>query len=112
MRNIIKYKGFVGSVNFSADDRIFFGKIEGISDLVTFEGTTVDELEESFKFMVDEHIHDCEKEGKPIEKSYKGNFNVRISPDLHRQAAQIARVQGITLNQLIQRAIKHELESE
>ena len=108
----LSYKGFIGSVNFSAEDRAFYGKIEGINDLVTFEGTTVDELEEAFKYMVEEHIQDCEQEGKPAEKSYKGSFNVRISPDLHRQAAQIASIQGITLNQLIQRAIQHELETE
>lgn len=112
MKNILKYKGFIGSVNFSAEDRAFYGKVEGINDLVTFEGTTVDELEEAFKYMVEEHIQDCEQEGKPAEKSYKGSFNVRISPDLHRQAAQIASIQGITLNQLIQRAIQHELETE
>ena len=112
MKSILKYKGFIGSVNFSAEDRAFYGKIEGINDLVTFEGTTVDELEEAFKYMVEEHIQDCEQEGKPAEKSYKGSFNVRISPDMHRQAAQIASIQGITLNQLIQRAIQHELEAE
>ncbi len=111
MKNIIKYKGFIGSVHFSAEDRVFFGKIEGINDLVTFEGTTVSELEEAFKLMVEEHIQDCEQEGKPVEKSYKGSFNVRIAPDLHRQAAQIASVEGITLNQLVQRAIQHELET-
>lgn len=112
MERKLKYRGFVGSVNFSAEDHAFYGKAEGINDLVTFEGTTVDELEEAFKYMVEEHIQDCEQEGKPAEKSYKGSFNVRISPDLHRQAAQIASVQGITLNQLIQRAIQHELETE
>lgn len=111
MKNILKYKGFIGSVHFNAEDRIFFGRIEGIDDLVTFEGTSVDELEGAFKFMVEEHIADCEREGKPTEKSYKGSFNVRINPDLHRQAAQIASVQGITLNQLVQKAIQHELET-
>jgi len=112
MKNILKYKGFIGSVNFAGEDRVFYGKIEGINDLVTFEGSSVDELEKAFKFVIEEHIQDCEKEGIPAEKSYKGSFNVRITPDLHRQAAQIASGEGITLNQLVQRAIQHELESE
>jgi len=111
MKDIVKYKGFIGSVHFSTDDRVFFGKIEGIPDLVTFEGTTVEELENGFHYMVDEHIKDCLQEGKMLEKSYKGSFNVRMSPDLHRQAAQIASVEGITLNQLVQRAIQRELET-
>jgi len=54
----LSYKGFIGSVHFSTDDRVFFGKIEGINDLATFEGTTVDELEEAFKYMVDKQILD------------------------------------------------------
>jgi predicted HicB family RNase H-like nuclease len=107
----LTYKGFIGSVHFSTDDRVFFGKIEGINDLVTFEGTTVDELENAFKSMVEEHINDCKAEGKSAEKSYKGSINVRISPDLHRQSTQIASVEGITLNQLVQRAIQRELET-
>ena len=58
MNASLSYKGFIGSVHFSTDDRVFFGKIEGIDDLATFEGTTVDELEEAFKYMVDKQILD------------------------------------------------------
>lgn len=78
--------------------------------MVPFEGMTVDELEIAFKFMVEEHIKDCISEGKPVSKSYKGSFNVRISPDLHKKSAQFASIEGITLNQLVQRSIQHELE--
>jgi predicted HicB family RNase H-like nuclease len=112
MKNILTYKGFIGTVNFNSEDRLFYGKIEGINDLITFEGTTVDELESAFKYMVDQHIADCKTEGKPAEKSYKGVFNVRISPELHKQAAQKAIIKGITLNQLIKRALKKELEKQ
>jgi predicted HicB family RNase H-like nuclease len=61
MMDVLKYKGFIGSIQFSAEDRVFFGRLEGIDDLVTFEGSTVDQLEGAFKFMVDEHIADCER---------------------------------------------------
>lgn len=111
MNNILTYKGFIGSVNYSADDHVFFGKIEGINDLVTFEGTTVDQLEKAFREMVTLYIEDCKREGKPVEKSYKGSFNIRISQELHKKAAQAATAKGITLNQLVKRAIKRELEN-
>lgn len=62
MQDVLKYKGFIGSVHFSADDGIFYGKIEGIKDLVTFEGATVDELENSFQSMVEAHINDYKTE--------------------------------------------------
>lgn len=111
MNNMLKYKGFIGSVNYSADDHIFFGKIEGINDLVTFEGSTVEELENAFHDMVNMHIEDCRHEGKPVEKSYKGSFNVRISSDLHKKAVLTAKSRGITLNQLVKQAVKRELEN-
>jgi predicted HicB family RNase H-like nuclease len=110
MKNVITYKGFIGTVSFSAEDHLFFGKIEGIDDLVTFEGSTVDELESAFRYMVDQHIADCRLEGKPAEKSYKGVLNVRLSPRLHKQAAQSAMIKGITLNQMIKQALEKELE--
>ena len=56
MKDELKYKGFNGSVHWSPMDGVFFGKIEGIQDLVTFEGTTVEELEIGFQSMVDELI--------------------------------------------------------
>ena len=110
MKDFLEYKGFIGSVHFSADDKIFHGKIEGIHGLITFEGATVEELEKGFQYMVDEHIKDCEEEGIPVEKSYKGSFNIRISPDLHRRAAQTAIRRGLSLNQLVSEALTKELK--
>jgi predicted HicB family RNase H-like nuclease len=52
----------------------FFGKVEGINDLITFEGDSVKELKNAFHYVIDEHIRDCEIENIPMEKSYKGSF--------------------------------------
>lgn len=106
MRDILTYSGFVGSVHFSADDEVFHGKIEGIDDLVTFEGKSVDELKKAFHREVDDYLALCKKIGKETRKSYKGSLNVRISPDVHRKAALKAATMGISLNQLIQEAVK------
>jgi predicted HicB family RNase H-like nuclease len=106
MNNVLTYKGYIGSVQFSADDNVFFGKIEGINDLVTFEGETVQELKDAFCYMVDEHIKDCEAENIPVEKSYKGSFNVRLTPDLHRRAAISAKMNGTTLNTFVKESIE------
>ena len=111
MKNVITYKGFIGTVNFSTEDHLFFGKIEGIDGLVTFEGSTVKELEDAFRYMVDLHIADCKAEGKLAEKSYKGVLNIRISPKLHKKAAHSALIKGITLNQMIRQALEKELEN-
>lgn len=111
MKDALKYKGFIGSVRFAAEDRVFYGKVEGVNDLITFEGSTVDDLEKGFKYMVDEHIKDSEKNNTPVEKSYKGNLNIRLSPELHKKAAHNATIKGISLNQYINEAIKKEIAS-
>ncbi|MCL2596439.1 MAG: type II toxin-antitoxin system HicB family antitoxin [Paludibacter sp.] len=110
MNNILTYKGFIGSVQYSADDSVFFGKIEGINDLITFEGETVQELKDNFRYMVDEHIRDCEVENISVEKSYKGSFSIRLTPDLHRKAAITAKSRGYTLNAFVKKAIERNLE--
>ncbi|MDR0832844.1 MAG: type II toxin-antitoxin system HicB family antitoxin [Candidatus Symbiothrix sp.] len=108
--NVLTYRGFIGSVQFSADDNVFFGKVEGINDLITFEGETVQELIDAFHYVVDEHIKDCENESIQLEKSYKGSFNVRINSDLHRRAAIRAKLKGTTLNAFVKEAIEHQME--
>ncbi|MDR2205442.1 MAG: type II toxin-antitoxin system HicB family antitoxin [Flavobacteriaceae bacterium] len=108
--DILNYKGFMGSVHFSSEDDVFFGKVEGINDLITFEGKSVDELKKAFHYMIDEHIKDCERENIPIEKSYKGSFNLRLTPELHRKAFIAAKTQGYTLNAFVKKAIEQNLE--
>lgn len=111
MKDILKFKEFIGSVHFNGADEVFYGKIEGINDLITFEGKSVKELLSSFKEAVDDYINICKSNKKPIYKSYKGSFNVRISPTLHRKAIEKALSLGIPLNQLVQKAIENEVST-
>lgn len=112
MKDVLTYKDYIGSVHFNAEDEVFFGKIEGIEDLVTFEGKSVQELKTSFEESVADYIDLCQKHSKELEKSYKGSFNVRISPDLHRKIKRTAIKRGMSLNQFIQKAVEDELIKE
>ena len=109
--NILKYKDYYGSVEYSAADDCFFGKIIGTGDLVTFEGSSVDELKKAFIEAVNDYLVLCQEAGKKPEKSYRGTFNIRISPVLHRNAAIIASRQGISLNAFVERAISDGINS-
>lgn len=106
MDNTLKHRDYWGTVEYSAEDECFYGKIIGINDLVTFEGTSVAELKTAFKEAVDDYLEMCAAQKKPPEKPYKGSFNVRIPPSLHRQAAQYAASQGLTLNKFVEHAIE------
>lgn len=103
--NTLKYKGYVGSVAYSEPDLVFFGKIEGIDDLVNYEGESVTELTAAFHEAVDDYLAYCEDHGLKPEKSYTGTFNVRISPMTHREIANLASEEGISINAFVKKAL-------
>ncbi len=105
----IIYKDFIGTVHYSTDDELFYGKIEGINDLVTFEGSSVKELKLAFEEAVDDYLELCADMEKEPFKSFKGSFNIRISPDLHKTAYRVAVEEGVSLNQFVQKAVEHEI---
>ena len=109
MNNMFEYKGFYGSVDYSLEDKCFHGKIMGISDLVTFEGDNIEELEKAFHEMTDDYITDCEEMGKIPAKEYEDSFTITITPELRRQAVFAASKKRMSLNDFVQKAISNEL---
>lgn len=91
MKNALKYKGYAGTVEFDADDRIFHGRLRGISDIITFEGTSVAELEKDFRSAVDEYLKTCKEIGREPEKPFSGRFMVRVPSELHCAIALAAK---------------------
>lgn len=109
MKNVLEYKNFLGSVEFSADDEVFFGKITGIRDVVTFEGDSVTKLKKAFKEAVDDYITTSKQLGKEPDKEFKGSFNVRVKPKVHRLAVMKSAALKISLNQFVENAIERQL---
>ena len=110
MKNVIEYKGYFTKVEYSIEDKVLHGRVEGISDLVNYECENAAEVENAFKEAVDDYLAFCEQTGTEPEKPYKGVFNVRLAPAKHRQLALEAANEGITLNQLICIAVDEKLE--
>jgi predicted HicB family RNase H-like nuclease len=105
MNETLQYKEYIGSVTFSAEDEVFYGKILGVNDLVSFEGASVRELKKSFHEAVDDYLETCQSIGKDPDKTYKGSFNVRIPSNLHREAAIYSARKNMSLNDFVRFAI-------
>ena len=105
MNNILEYKGYYTKIEYSAEDQVLFGKIEGIKDLVNFECDNPADVEKEFHSAVDDYLALCNDLGEIPDKPYKGVFNVRITPELHRKAAIAADKNGETLNAFVSKAI-------
>ncbi len=111
MKNTMEYRGYVGSVEFSEEDGLFFGSIQGIRSLILYEGSNARELVDDFHDSVDNYISDCEKNGAEPEIAYKGSLNVRLGPELHKRAAVYAMSKQQSLNSFIEEAVREKLIS-
>lgn len=112
MKNLIEYKGYVGSVEFSQEDELFFGKVQGIRALVSYEGSTAAELINDFHGAVDDYLELCAQNGEEPEKAYKGSFNIRVSPELHKKISIYAMEHNITLNSFVELSLEKQLAVE
>jgi len=110
MNDILQYKNYYAAVHFSAPDEVFYGKVLGINDLISFEGASVKELKTSFEEAVEDYLDTCAEIGKEPDKTYKGTFNVRVSSNLHREASLFAAVNNITLNEFVKTALSFALQ--
>lgn len=110
MSNEFSYKDYSGSCESSIEDECLIGRILFIDDLITYEGNTILELKASFEAAVDRYLEYCASTGRPANKAYSGNFNVRVSKDIHKTAAQCAQRDGISLNQFVGRALEKEVK--
>jgi len=111
MNNTMEYKGYIGSVEFSEEDSLFFGKVNGIRALISYEGTTATELVSDFHSAVDDYLSMCEEMHMEPEKAYKGSFNVRISPELHKQAVIVAMSHNMSLNSFVETSIRQSVSA-
>jgi len=112
MNNTMTYKGYVGSVEIDDYSKLFCGKVLGISDLILFEGQNYEELVQDFHDGVDDYLEICRAENEEPEKPFKGTFNVRIQPDLHRMAAVKAIENHVSLNAFVESAIRQAVGAQ
>ncbi len=106
----LQYNGYLGSVECSFEDKCLHGKILYINDLVTYEAETPVGLEAAFKESVDNYLQTCIEIGKDPDKSFKGTFNVRMTPKLHKSAALSATIQETTLNEFVSQAVTEKVD--
>ena len=80
-----EYKGYIGSVEYSDDATILYGKIENIKSLVTYESENIAGLKKEFIDSIETYLDFCERKGVTPEKPMSGKVTLRMTPDLHKQ---------------------------
>ena len=108
---MLKYKNYIGHVEFAEEAEIFHGEVINTRDVITFQGSTVKALKKAFKDSVDDYLAFCKERGESPEKPFSGKFNVRLEPELHREAYAAAKAEGRSLNGWVAQAISHEAQA-
>ncbi|MDR0446811.1 MAG: type II toxin-antitoxin system HicB family antitoxin [Oscillospiraceae bacterium] len=106
MTNEMEYRGYYGTVEYSSADKVLYGKVIGVNSLISYEGDSVQTLRVDFEGAVDDYLEMCRENNVDPEKTYKGSFNVRVSPELHRSLAMYSATHGKSLNSTVEEAIR------
>lgn len=104
--NIMTYKGYQGSFEYDQDADIFHGDVLHLTDVITFQGRSIDELKAALAESIDVYLEYCAKKGRKPQKPFSGTFNVRLNPEIHQQLAMRAAQDGVSLNKWVAAALK------
>lgn len=105
MSNVFEYRGYLGSAEVDTEGRAIVGRLLFIRDIITYSASSVSEIEAAFKAAVDDYVATCEELGDEPDVPCKGNFNVRIPPELHRDISLLARSRKVKLNEFVYQAL-------
>ena len=103
---MMKFKGYLGKVEFDADAELFHGEVVNARDVITFQGCSVKELKVAFRESIEDYLAFCKARGELPNKPYSGRFVTRISPDLHGQIDCAAILSGQSLNSWVTEALR------
>jgi predicted HicB family RNase H-like nuclease len=107
MSDLMEYKDYYGTVEFSSADNVLFGKVLGVKGLISYEGRSLQDLKNDFEGAIDDYLKICAEEGLVPHREYKGKFNVRVSPEVHKELVLYSAARGKSLNSTVEEAIKN-----
>jgi predicted HicB family RNase H-like nuclease len=107
--NTLEYKGYIGVIEYDDEAGIFHGEVINLRDVITFQGTCVEELRQALKDSIEDYLAFCAERNEEPEKPFSGNLPLRINPALHRKIYVKAKQEGKSINRWISEALEREL---
>jgi predicted HicB family RNase H-like nuclease len=107
---LLFHKGYYGSIEPSLSDGVLRGRALFINQDVTYEALTVSELQPAFEAIL-QYLKSCEADKRAPERPFRGQFNVRVAPGLHKSAALRAQQEKTSLNTVVVNALQHYLST-
>ncbi|MBP3192061.1 type II toxin-antitoxin system HicB family antitoxin [Natronogracilivirga saccharolytica] len=98
---MLRYKGYHGNVAFDEEAGLFHGEVVDLRDVITFQGKSVDELQQAFHDSVDDYLDFCQQRGEDPDKPFTGRLMLRLPTEVHRSVYVRAKREGKSLNEYI-----------
>ena len=110
--NYMQYKGLFGTATVDTANNRIYGHVVGISDKISYEGASVEDLVAEFHASVDEYFEFCKQKGREPEKSFSGNILFRPGPEMHGELVQTAQKCGKSVNALLLDLVRQALHKK
>lgn len=109
---MMEYKGYIGKVEIDEEAGILYGEVLNVRDVITFEGTSVEEVQRAFRESVDDYLDFCAQRGESPEKPFSGKFVLRLPAELHRKAYIQAKLKDKSLNSWVTDVLQSVIEGK
>jgi predicted HicB family RNase H-like nuclease len=103
---MMNQEGYVAAVELDEDAGVLHGRVVNARAILTFEGTSVDELKRAFADTIADYKEWCRERGVEPGRPYSGTLSLRLSPDLHRRIAEAAAREGESINTFVADALE------
>jgi len=103
----LSYKGYIATMERDERDGIFWGKVLGTTDRITFEGETLQELTDDFHNAIDFYLADCANTGRTPEPPPPGNITLHLDPETHGAVLAAATAAGKAPDQWAAEQLAH-----
>ena len=111
MAVIMKYKGYIGKVEFDEVENLLHGEVANTRDVITFAGRTVKETKKALKDSIEAYLAYCAEKGKEPNRPYSGKILLRISPALHARLVARAAEEDKSLNELAEETLAQAMST-
>ena len=107
---MMEYKGYIGKVELDEEAGVLYGEVINVRDVITFEGTTVEEDQTAFRESVDDYLDFCAQRGESPEKPFSGKFVIRLPAELHRKVYVQAKLEDKSLNNWVKEILQSAVQ--
>ena len=103
---MMEYKGYQASYKFDEEEGEFIGDVVNIDDIIFFYGDTVEQLNEEFRFSINDYLAACAEKGREPDKPFTKGIRIKLSETVYNAVEAAAKADGKNLDMWLAETIE------